>query len=243
LPGNPAARPSNSSDASTCYSYCDAVHCVVTNPSSPPLPQSPSFIITNPQCSKQTYTPPGILTGSPVSTKTILALGDSISAGYYPCKLQSKTPGSSFVGPMEDVYCRPLRHTGYTGYTAGQVNFNSPDWLPYIPTGPNVTILIHLGTNDVYNGIPRNTTITQIQEIVGKIKNKNPQAKIVVAKIIPSRDNDMSSLNNLITPPAFPGATIINAGTGFDPNIHTSDGVHPTSQGGEIIANNFLPAL
>jgi len=51
----------NSSDASTCYSYCDAVHCVVTNPSSPPLPQSPSFIITNPQCSKQTYTPPGIL--------------------------------------------------------------------------------------------------------------------------------------------------------------------------------------
>ncbi len=58
------ARWNNCTDSannSTCYSYCDAVHCVVTNPNSPPLPQPPSFTITNPQCSKQTYVPPGLL--------------------------------------------------------------------------------------------------------------------------------------------------------------------------------------
>lgn len=190
-------------------------------------------------------TPPSPTPTPSTASRNILTLGDSITAGYYPCKLQPLVPGATFLGPPSSLYCT-VNRAGFTGKTAGWVNSNPLLWLPYVPTSSNAYILIHLGTNDVYEGIPTSTTISDLQGIVQKIKGQNSQAKIVLAKIIPSKDNDMSVLNNAITSSAFSGVTIINAGAGFDPNIHIPpdpERVHPNEAGGLIIAQNFLPAL
>lgn len=180
---------------------------------------------------------------------SILGLGDSITAGSNgPSYLCSLPKTFTFVGP-KDVSCG-LKAAGYSEAKSQDVYAKRADWLPSLGTSP-ITVLIHLGTNDVYHGVPTATTIANLSSIIATIKSQNPQATILLAKIIRSLDSDMTTLNEQIATLGGDHVTIVDANTDFDKpsmidptdSAGKANRVHPNTKGAKFIADKFLSAI
>ena len=78
-----------------------------------------------------------------VNAATIMPLGDSITAGFYPCYLQQMLKdGSKLVGPNDPIYCAGsgAKYGGYPGYNTQDI-LNNQSWANFRPD----YVLIHLG--------------------------------------------------------------------------------------------------
>ncbi|WP_345028278.1 cellulase family glycosylhydrolase [Kutzneria kofuensis] len=129
-----------------------------------------------------------------------------------------------------------------------------PGWLS--ATRPDI-VLMHLGTNDVWNNIPATTILDAYTTLLSQMRASNPATKLVVAKIIPMNPSGCSAcgqrvvdLNNAI--PGWAQAhstaaspiTVVDQWTGFDTATDTSDGVHPNSTTGiQKMEARWYPAL
>lgn len=131
----------------------------------------------------------------------------------------------------------------------------------YGTTEPNVPdiVLLHLGTNDVYQGIATNTSKENLSKIIDEFRLANPNVVILLAKIIPCDPthalgpncNNIPTFNNMI--PTLASAKtktqspviVVDQYTGFDATAGTDtyDGVHPNQSGEIKMANKWLAAI
>ncbi|MFL6121440.1 cellulose binding domain-containing protein [Actinophytocola sp.] len=196
----------------------------------------------------------------------IMPLGDSITAapGCWRAYLWDhlRTAGYTnvdFVGTQNSGGCSvPLDadHEGHSGFTAtGIADQNQlPAWLS--ATHPDVVVM-HLGTNDVWNGtISTATILTAYSKLVDQMRASNPNMKIIVAQILPMAPSGCTgcpqgvvALDNAIpgwaagkTTAASP-ITVVDQWTGFSTATDTFDGVHPVDSGFQKMANRFYPAV
>lgn len=177
---------------------------------------------------------------------TILAIGDSITAGTagpsYLCPLKNTLPQATFVGPQPATNCG-TPHAGYGGYVSALILSRANEWMPYA-TG--ATVVIHVGTNDVNSGFDLDRiTIPNIRQIIQKAQSANPRM-IILAQIIPSRDNPMTDINSRLAALAREtGVRLVNAGNCFrtDTDMVDKDKVHPNDHGAEVIAANIAAAI
>jgi len=193
----------------------------------------------------------------------VMPLGDSItgSPGCWRALLWNQLRNAGyqdidFVGTLPAPGCGVAYdgdNEGHGGFLATNIaNQNQlPGWLG--ATHPDIVVM-HLGTNDVWNNVPAVTILAAYSTLVDQMRASNPNMKILVAQIIPMNASNCAecgqrvvTLNAAIpawaaglTTAASPN-TVVDQWTGFDTATDTYDGVHPNDAGNQKIAARWYP--
>lgn len=181
----------------------------------------------------------------PATMKTILFLGNSLSAGYgldpeqaFPALVQKKIDSLQWNFRVVNA--------GLSGETSSG-GLRRVDWL--LKNRVEVFVL-ELGGNDGLRGITLDLTKKNLQAIIDRVKAKYPDVKIVIAgmQVPPNLGQEYTSQfralyaelakkNNARLIP------FLLEGVGGDPKLNLPDGIHPTAAGHRIVANNVWKVL
>ena len=177
--------------------------------------------------------------------KTILFFGNSLTAGYglepaaaFPALIQKKI--DSLQLPYKVV------NAGVSGETSSGGN-NRIDWILKQPVD---VFVLELGANDGLRGIPIGETRRNLQSIIDKVKNRYPQAKLVMAgmQLPPNMGQQYATeFRNVFTDLAKKNdmalIPFLLEGVGGEVKLNQDDGIHPTAEGHEIVAGNVWEVL
>ena len=177
--------------------------------------------------------------------KTVVVLGDSLAAGYgvdpaqaYPALLQEKINAAGLPFTIVDA--------GVSGDTTAD-GLGRVDWL--LQRKMDV-LIVELGGNDGLRGIPTATIQANLQAIIDHARKKYPEIKIVIAgmkmpgnlgpdyvdafaKVFP----EIAGKNRAALVP------FLLEGVGGEASLNQADGIHPTSEGHKIVAENVWKVL
>jgi len=204
------------------------------------------------------------LTCSEAQTQTtkIMPLGDSITESvttfasyrYWLWKsLEQAGYDVDFVGSRTGVLLGPPRfedfdqdHEGHTGFRTDQILAQVHGWAE--DADPDI-VLIHLGTNDLWQGRAPEDVLDDIRSVIGELRDVNPEVVILLAKIIPSTAFEVRPLNRGLHRIAVelwrPRSPVhsVDQWYGFKASMDTWDGVHPDEDGEKKIAARFFGTL
>src|SRR5437773_1114920 len=184
---------------------------------------------------------------APVSSqmKTILVLGDSLSGGFglkpseaYPALLANKLRAAGLNFQVTNA-------SEAGGTTEGGLERLPPHLKRKIDI-----FILELGINDAFRGLSVDEIQNNLQQIIDKVKARNPNVRIVIAGIqLPNYSagdyvsafgkmfGDLASRNNAALVPYLP------QGVAGDPSLNLSDGIHPNAAGQKILAENVWRVL
>ena len=174
-------------------------------------------------------------------TTTILALGDSLTAGYgldagksFPDKLQDalKTKGHDVI----------IINGGVSGDTAAQ----GAARLDWALTGDVKAVIIELGANDALRGLEPAQTEASLRLILDTLKKKNLPSLILGMKAPPNLGADYQAKFDGIYPKLAKeyGAALYPFyldGVAANTDLNQADGIHPNEKGLAIIVPKILP--
>jgi acyl-CoA thioesterase I len=177
--------------------------------------------------------------------KAILVFGDSLSEGFmlkhseaYPALLAKKlrAAGLNFL----------VTNASASGGTTDGGLERLPPHLKH-----KIDILIlELGINDAFRGVPVEQIQRNLQEIIDKVKAKNPNARVVITGMqLPSHKGDdyVSAFCQMFAELAAKnGAALVPyllKGVAGDPSLTGPDGIHPNAAGQKILAENVWRVL
>lgn len=132
---------------------------------------------------------------------TVMPLGDSITDGYnvpggYRILLEElvDTDGHSvdFVGSLSNgpAALADQDHEGHSGWRIDQIQrVIVPRMLTYDPD----VVLLHIGTNDIFQSYALPTASNRLSRLVTTITTLNPDALVLVATIVPASDGFFES--------------------------------------------------
>jgi acyl-CoA thioesterase-1 len=177
--------------------------------------------------------------------KTILFLGDSITAGYgidqsdaFPARIQEKIDARRW--PFKVI------NAGQSGDTSAG-GLSRLDWL----LRNRIDILVlELGANDGLRGLPVENTRKNLQAIIDRTRERYPDVKIVVAgmKLPPNWGVDYgrrfeSMFAELAKKNKAALVPFVLEGVGGVRHLNLADAIHPTAKGHEIVAANVWKVL
>jgi lysophospholipase L1-like esterase len=195
----------------------------------------------------------------------IMPLGDSItgSPGCWRALLWNKLQSNGFTN-IDFVGTQPPQGCGvpYDGDNEGHGGALAsgivsqgqlPGWLA--ATNPNI-VLMHLGTNDVWNGQSQTAILASYSTLVGQMRANNPNMTVLVAQIIPMNPTNCTMcaqgvVNLDAAIPAWAASlsttqspiVVVDQWTGFNDATDTVDGVHPNDSGNQKMSDRWYPAL
>ncbi|MFK8007728.1 MAG: arylesterase [Saprospiraceae bacterium] len=179
--------------------------------------------------------------------KQILFFGDSLTAGY-----GLDDPSESYVGVIQEkIDSLGLEYQTVNAGVSGETSSGGNDRIDWILEQNKIDVFIlELGANDGLRGIKTEETTKNLQSIFDKVKAKFPEAKLVVAGMLapPNMGNDftqkfasifskLSKNNNAAFVP------FLLDGVGGIPELNQRDGIHPTTKGHKILAENVWKEL
>ena len=216
----------------------------------------------------------------------VMPLGDSTTASIcyrshlWQMLTQNGHSNFDFIGTRNgDPGCT---FTGYDKDNEGHGGYNVTDLLkaagsgtrpsgadasdPYVSDArdlatwfdghPADIVLMHFGTNDVWNGIAPSMILSAYTTILGRLRANNPNVHLYIAQITPLDPSGCSAcisrvqtLNGMIPGWATSNATaaspvtVVDQYTGFDATADTRDGVHANDGGSIKIATNWYNVL
>ena len=177
--------------------------------------------------------------------KAILVFGDSLSEGFmlkhseaYPTLLAKKlrAAGLNFV----------VTNASASGGTTDGGLQRLPPHLKH-----KIDILIlELGINDAFRGVPVEQIQKNLQEIIDRVKAKNPNARVVIAGIqLPGYTGDdyVSAFGRMFADLAAKNEAALVPylleGVAGSPSLNLPDGIHPNAAGQKILAANVWRVL
>lgn len=180
-------------------------------------------------------------------TKTILFIGDSLTAGYgidenqaYPALIQNKLNELDLNSDWNVI------NAGLSGETSSG-GLRRVNWL--LRSDVDVLVLA-LGANDGLRGVDLTVTESNLQSIIDKVREKNPDVKIFIAgmQVPPNLGNaytdrfrDMfprlASANDAVLIPF-----LLEDVAGIS-KLNLPDGIHPTPEGHVIMAKTVWTYL
>jgi acyl-CoA thioesterase I len=177
--------------------------------------------------------------------KTILFFGDSITAGYgleedqaFPAIIQEKID--------ENGLSYRVVNAGSSGETSAG-GLRRVDWI--LRQQVDVFVL-ELGGNDGLRGIDPLDTKKNLQGIMDKVRETYPDVTIVLTgmEAPPNMGSDYTeAFRTIYTELAEANDVVympfILEGVAGEPDLNLPDGIHPTEEGHEIIANNLWEIL
>ena len=181
----------------------------------------------------------------PQRMPTVLVLGDSLSAGFglrrddaYPALLPKKAVAAGF-----DLKVLNAGVSGDT--TAGALRR-----LPQLLHHRFDVLVVELGINDAFRGVPVPQIETNLQAIIDLTKRRYPQVRVVIAGMqLPqsSDDNYISAFGVMFDRIARRNEAelvpFLLAGVAGNPALNLPDMIHPNAAGQQILAANVWPVL
>jgi acyl-CoA thioesterase-1 len=178
-------------------------------------------------------------------TKTVIFFGDSLTAGYgvdpdeaYPALIQKKIDTDGL--PWRVV------NAGLSGETTAG-GLRRLDWI----LRQRVDIfVIELGGNDGLRGIPPTTTRSNLEAMIQRIRQRYPDVKVVIAgmqlptNMGPEHMREFAALYPEVAE-AHDAVLIpfLLEGVGGVASLNLPDGIHPTPQGHQIVADTVWDIL
>lgn len=179
--------------------------------------------------------------------KQILFFGDSLTAGY-----GLDDPSESYVGVIQErIDSLGLDYqtvnAGVSGETSSGGN-NRIDWI--LEQNKIDVFILELGANDMLRGIKTEETTKNLQSIFDKVKAKFPETKLFVAGMLapPNMGNDFTQkfaaiFSDLAKKNNAAFVPFLLDGVGGIPELNQRDGIHPTTKGHKILAENIWKEL
>lgn len=187
---------------------------------------------------------PLVLPETTASRKKIIALGDSLTAGFglaenesYPYLLQQKLEAEG--------YEYEVINAGVSGDTS-LGGIERADW---VLSQPNAEILIlELGANDLLRGMPVDRMKSNLAGIIEKAKAKNMKILLCGMLAPPSMGSDYeTNYRN-----AFPDLAdeynvaflpFLLDGVAMKKELNQADGIHPNAEGTRLMMENIYAEL
>lgn len=178
---------------------------------------------------------------------TIVALGDSLTAGY----------GLSRNQAYPALVAEKMRAAGYefevvNAGSSGDTTTGGLRRLPAILRAHKKIdiFILELGINDAFRGVPIDQIRANLQAIIDQVRARQPTAAIVIAGMqLPdySSDDYVGAFGGIFAPLAEKNrATLIPyllEGVGGSPDLNQWDRVHPNAAGQRILAENVWRVL
>ena len=177
---------------------------------------------------------------------TIVALGDSLTAGYglsrkqaYPALIAEKMRSAN--------YQFEVINAGSSGdTTAGGLRR-----LPEILRRKKLDILIiELGINDAFRGVPIEQMRSNLQAIIDQTRARHPGVSIIIAGMqlpLAASDGYVRAFGEMFGALAEKNRAALIPylleGVGGDPELNQPDRVHPNAAGQRILAENVWRVL
>src|SRR5438132_12897984 len=177
--------------------------------------------------------------------KTILVLGDSLSAGF----------GLKSSQAYPALLAKKLRAAGlnFQVTNASQPGGTTEGGLERLPAHLKRKFdifILELGINDAFRGVPVDQIENNLQQIVDRVKARNPDVRVVIAGMqLPNygADDYVSAFGKMFGELATKnGAALVPyllEGVAGDPSLNLADGIHPNAAGQKILAENVWRVL
>ncbi|MBT9291052.1 arylesterase [Prosthecodimorpha staleyi] len=190
----------------------------------------------------QAATGPGWAAAPAARTVRIVALGDSLTAGY------GLPPGDAFPVRLEAAlkakgYHVEVINAGVSGDTSDQ-GLARLDWST--PEDADAAI-VEFGANDALRGLPPATTRAALDEIVGRLAARMP---VLVTGMRAPRNmgeayanaydplfREVAEKHGALYDPFFLEGVVL------DPRLNQPDGIHPNRAGVDLIVGRILPMV
>ena len=177
--------------------------------------------------------------------KTILVLGNSLSAGFglkssqaYPALLAKKLHASGLNFQVTNA-----SQTG--GTTEGGL-----ERLPAHLKRKIDIFILELGINDAFRGVPVDQIQNNLQQMIDKVKARNPDVRVLIAGMqLPNyaADDYVFAFGKMFGELAAKnGGSLVPYlldGVAGDPSLNLPDGIHPNVAGQKILAENVWRVL
>ncbi|MEQ8549159.1 MAG: arylesterase [Cyclobacteriaceae bacterium] len=175
----------------------------------------------------------------------VMFFGNSITAGYgldmdqaFPAIIQRK---------MDSLgYNYQVVNAGLSGETTA-AGVNRIDWV--LRTVPDIFVL-ELGANDGLRGLKLTETKKNLQKIMDRVREVNPEVKILLTgmEVPPNLGGDYAAqfrelFAELAQENDVAFLAFILEGVAGNPSLNLADGIHPTPEGHLIVADLVWTAL
>ena len=178
-------------------------------------------------------------------TKTILVFGDSLSDGFmlkrseaYPALLAKK------------LHAAGLNFLVTNASASGGTTDGGLERLPPHLKHKIDILILELGINDAFRGVPIDQIQNNLQEIIDKVKARNPNSRVVIAGIqLPdyAADDYVSAFGRMFADLAAKNQAALVPylleGVIGNPSLNSADGIHPNAAGQQILAENVWRVL
>jgi acyl-CoA thioesterase-1 len=178
-------------------------------------------------------------------TKTILVFGDSLSDGFmlkrseaYPALLAKKLRADG------------LNFQVINASASGSTTGGGLERLPAHLKQRTDIFILELGINDAFRGVPTDQIEANLQQIMDKVKARNPNVRVIVAGMqLPgyTADDYVSAFGNMFADLAAKNRAALVPylleGVSGNPSLNLPDGIHPNAAGQRILAENVWRVL
>jgi acyl-CoA thioesterase-1 len=177
--------------------------------------------------------------------KTILFFGNSLTAGM------GLDPEKAFPGIIQEkIDSLALQYRVINAGLSGETTAGGENRIDWLMNQKVDIFVLELGANDGLRGIPLSETRENLQAIIDAVKSKNPNTTIVLAgmQIPPNMGQDYTGEFRQIFPnlaeknEAYLIPFLLENVAGI-PELNQADGIHPTEEGQEIVAQNVWTIL
>src|SRR5438876_10230568 len=182
---------------------------------------------------------------STAEMKTILVFGDSLSDGFmlkrseaYPALLAKKLHADGLNFQVTNA-------SASGGTTEGGLERLPPHLKRRIDI-----FVLELGINDAFRGLKVDQIESNLQQIIDKVKARNPHVRVVIAGMqLPNytADDYVSAFGKMFTDLASKNnaalVPYLLEGVAGDPPSNLPDGIHPNAAGQKILAENVWRVL
>jgi len=177
--------------------------------------------------------------------KTILVLGNSLSAGF----------GLKSTQAYPALLAKKLRAAGlnFQVTNASQTGGTTEGGLERLPAHLKRKIdifILELGINDAFRGVPVDQIQNNLQQMIDKVKARNPDVRVLIAGMqLPNyaADDYVFAFGKMFGELAAKnGGSLVPYlldGVAGDPSLNLSDGIHPNVAGQKILAENVWRIL
>ncbi len=177
--------------------------------------------------------------------KTLLILGDSLTAGYglepsqaYPALLQKKIDDAG------------LRFEVVNAGVSGDTTAGGLRRLGWVLKRRVDVAVVALGGNDGLRGLAPEATRSNLMAIVDGLRAKNPSMQVVLAgmQMPPNLGKEYVDKFRSLYPAVAKEKQVtliphLLEGVGGNPRLNQPDQIHPTAEGQEILASNVWSVI
>lgn len=186
-----------------------------------------------------------IVTSTESAQKVIIFFGDSLTAGY------QLDPEEAFPARIQEVVdSLGLNYTVVNAGLSGETTTGGLNRINWILNQKADVFVLELGANDGLRGIPLSETRQNLQAMIDTVRSKNPSTEIVLAgmQIPPNLGQEYTTefreiFTELAEDNEIALIPFLLEGVAGNPELNLADGIHPTPEGHELVAQNVWQVL